>query len=752
MRAGYTAYYHGDDYIDAKGGNDTVWGEGGADTILGGAGDDDLQGDAEGIEAQYQGNDQLFGGEGNDTLVGDGGNDTLDGGSGADYLMGGAGDDVYLNVSGEDTINDTEGYNIVHLTTAIGLGTGGVVVSPFGDQNQYLRLEIALNNGETLKFEDAFYGSDATLQFAGGDTLDLQTLVGTQLSIALTLQLNDAGGRVYGGAGADSLFGGNGADTLSGALGEDKLYGRAGDDLLIGGDGDDILDGGEGGDTLIGGTGRDLVLGGGGDDIYHLNLAADGGVIADSQGQNLIRFGNGINPNNLIVSSSILAGQIALTLKLANVELATITQGPNSFSYEFTDGKRLTADELLLDYRVEVDDDYGSSEEDILLGSRGADRLSGYSGNDTLWGGGDDDILEGGLGSDDYRYRLGDGHDLIQEVDDSETGQDTQDRVSFGEGIEFGDVLFSRRANGDLSVSVAGLSDAITIAGWYGDSANRVESFVFADGQTVTVDTLLALAINPQTGGEGNDVLTGTDYHDILVAGAGNDLLIGNGDDDDLHGETGSDTYRLALEGGADRVLEMAGEASIIEVDGFDLSRLTGTRIDDDLVLSVTAAADSLMLSNFYGMPHDWLVVASKGSVSQSLDAVLADNTAARAGRGELQRLEDNFLAKISDEVAQWYSEQGMVQQTDGSWLGNLQLSINQRVDTYSRASGYTGFVPSNTTEYGLNKNYEFALGYLNIATYSAEDAANYADDSSSYQTKNLQVNWSPANQFRIAT
>ncbi|WP_371927207.1 hypothetical protein [Methylomonas subterranea] len=33
-----------------------------------------------------------------------------------------------------------------------------------------------------------------------------------------------------------------------------------------------------------------------------------------------------------------------------------------------------------------------------------------------------------------------------------------------------------------------------------------MESFVFADGQTVTADTLLTLAITPQTSGDGDDI------------------------------------------------------------------------------------------------------------------------------------------------------------------------------------------------------------------------------------------------------
>jgi hypothetical protein len=89
------------------------------------------------------------------------------------------------------TLNDTEGHGTIRLAT--GLGAAGLSVANHGPQNQYLRLDIGLTNGETIKPEDAFYGTDATLVFAGGNTLDLERLVGTQLNTALNPQQIEAG-------------------------------------------------------------------------------------------------------------------------------------------------------------------------------------------------------------------------------------------------------------------------------------------------------------------------------------------------------------------------------------------------------------------------------------------------------------------------------------------------------------------------------------------------------------------------------
>ncbi|PPD33591.1 MAG: hypothetical protein CTY19_07545 [Methylomonas sp.] len=310
----------GDDYLDGGTGNDKLWGGGGNDNLFGGLGDDELYGDHNGTLAADEGEDYLDGGDGKDTLFGGGkndillggpgidylfgeagddimrggadddqlsggagmdyldggdgndildggeGNDTLLGGAGADILQGGGGDDVYLDVTAEDTINDILGHSVIHLSQATGLAADNALSKV--DQNG-LDLAITLDNGETITLSNALY-MDVTLVFAGGSEMDLETLVGKQLTGAVSLQLGNNGGKLYGGAGADSLYGGSGNDTLSGALGADKLYGQAGNDLLIGGDGNDILDGGEGNDILIGGAGRDLLLGGSGDDIYQL--------------------------------------------------------------------------------------------------------------------------------------------------------------------------------------------------------------------------------------------------------------------------------------------------------------------------------------------------------------------------------------------------------------------------------------------------------------------------------------------------
>jgi len=858
------------DLLDGGTGDDLLFGGAGDDNLLGGEGNDQLQGGDD--------NDVLDGGAGNDFLFGEAGNDTLSGGSGADYLEGGSGNDIYLNVTSLDTIFDNEGNNTILLEEAGGLAaTQALALS--GATN----LAVTLDTGETLNLQNIFFGSQYTLQFGNGTQIDLESQIGNTLTTAVSLQLGDSGGKLYGGAGNDILYGGSGADVLNGALGNDTLYGGAGtdtlnggigndtlmggagkdtyifnrsggrdtiidsekdsnlifgegiaasditlrlgsleldlgngdqvhidgfdsydvfnsssvnsftfadgsqlsieqllargfdldgtnqndtitgtntidringlsgndilsggagNDTLDGGDGNDIINGGANDDTLIGGAGRDLLLGGAGNDAYQLDASSDTDEIADIQGQNVIRFAADITLANLSADVSIIGGQSALLIKVNGVDAATITYGLSNFSFEFADGARMTQAEFLLNFRGQPQTVYGDGTDNTLYGGKAADALYGQGGTDTLWGGAGDDLLDGGLGSDDYRYRLGDGRDVIQETDDPNAGQSSLDRVIFGDGIALSDVSFNHQANGDLSLTVAGLADAITVTGWYVNPEQRVEAFAFVDGQQVTADTLAALDVTPLQGTAGNDRLSGTDYRDIIMAGSGGDLLIGNGGNDDLHGETGTDTYRLSQGSGADQVFEVEGETSVIEVTNYDLSRLTETRVGDDLLLGVTDAGDSMTLKNFYTLNHDWQV-KDQSNVSHGLAGLLANNEAYRASRSEVERLQESFIANSQDTIIQGFKAQGMMQQADGSWQSPFQLSATQQTTHFVRASGYSGYVPQGSSYAYFNTSY-LSVGTYSISAYSSDAAEINYSGGASYTNalKNVQVAW----------
>ncbi|HEC19859.1 MAG TPA: hypothetical protein ENI97_11020, partial [Gammaproteobacteria bacterium] len=137
----------------------------------------------------------------------------------------------------------------------------------------------------------------------------------------------------------------------------------------------------------------------------------------------------------------------------------------------------------------------GNYGDDTLIGGAGSDTLNGYYGNDTLDGGSGDDILDGyrgndifiggqgndtlkgGYGHDTYRFNLGDGQDIIDEL----SGNDT---LTFGAGIAYDQLWFSQQGN-NLEISVIGTGDKTTIANWYSNANEQVETFQTNAGMTL---------------------------------------------------------------------------------------------------------------------------------------------------------------------------------------------------------------------------------------------------------------------------
>ncbi|MGY6278388.1 calcium-binding protein, partial [Methylomonas sp. MgM2] len=390
----------------------------------------------------------LDGSDQNDTIIGTNTTDRIDGGLGADYLAGGAGDDTYLNVTGEDTINDTEGRSTIKLAAATGIAANGLSVTNYGEQNQYRRLDIALDIGGTLKLENAFFGSDATLEFANGNTLDLETLVGSTLTTAVDLQLGDSGGKLYGGAGDDTLKGGAGDDTLSGHQGDDTLNGGAGDDLLLGGAGND--------NYIVDGNGTTHIRDHAGSN--HLQIAATGSgsympLVDRQSGDVIISKPDG---SLVVIEQALFGTELSIATDDERLNIASLREwagtnvyGSLELALQTDDGNLYggaSADHLA--GRAGANSLWGGGGDDHLEGDGGGDTLYGDAGNDTLMGGaGDDtlvggsgnDVLIGGAGADAYLFGKESENDVIPWQADAEN-----DRVVFGAGIQHSDVRLTR--------------------------------------------------------------------------------------------------------------------------------------------------------------------------------------------------------------------------------------------------------------------------------------------------------------------
>jgi Ca2+-binding RTX toxin-like protein len=201
---------------------------------------------------------------------------------------------------------------------------------------------------------------------------------------------------------------------------------------------------------------------------------------------------------------------------------------------------------------------YGMENDDTLTGKEGNDTLTGNKGNDTL---------TGGTGNDTYIFARGDGNDLINNFDDS----NSTDTLKLGQGITRNDLTFFRESN-DLLVVIAnveGASDSVRISNHFlinPDNANspqyNLEQITLADGSTIDLATIVYIirgtaANNTPTdeayyfkGDNNNNILQGLAGNDELDGGLGADTMEGGaGDDIYLVDDIGDQTIELANQG-----------------------------------------------------------------------------------------------------------------------------------------------------------------------------------------------------------
>jgi Ca2+-binding RTX toxin-like protein len=287
---------------------------------------------------------------------------------------------------------------------------------------------------------------------------------------------------------------------------------------------------------------------------------------------------------------------------------------------------------------------FGFDGRDSLHGGMGHDDLSGGDGDDTLDGGRGNDLLTGDGGDDTYVFGRDSGHDTIQWLGTEAAG----DRVVFWAGIRQDDLSYARTADHSLLITVDGADASLTLRDWFGAETRPIR-FEFEDKSLLGLAQLAALEAPAIVGSSDNDFLAGTDLPDRLIGAEGGDVLYGGAGDDFLDGGPGSDVYvlRPGHSGGAagvDSVLELAGEASVIRVEGSRLGDLFHTRDGDDLVVSILGADAGLRLKGYYTFDHAWTLVDHTGA-KQNLDALLADNEGRRAAMGADALLEEEFVS-----------------------------------------------------------------------------------------------------------
>lgn len=421
-------------------------------------------------------------------------------------------DDMVLGTDGI-TVNTDSNLDIVYA------GVSSVYIS-LGPGNDHFSAAGSPTSGGALTSSVTVYGDEGNDTLRGGDGDDL----------------------LYGGAGndtfdcgdsadgADDMSGGGGLDTVSyarrtssvavtvddvaddGAPSEgdnvstdiEVVTGGLGDDTLTGGAGAETLNGGPGADTIDGGLGDDVLNGGPGDDVFDCGTSTDGADVISG---------------GLGVDTADYSGRTAtLAISLNN----------NAGDGEEDEGDNVKSD---------VENVYGGSVRDTIVGSSSDNVLEGRDGDDEIHGGGGHDTIRGGDG-DDALY--GDaGNDTFDE-DDHSNGADA---ISGGAGI---DTVSYEARTATLSVTLDGVADDGETSEGDDLSATDVEDIYGGDGPDTIVGNALG---NKIWGGAGDDDISGDAGADVLSGGLGDDTLHGGDGDDILDGEGGTD---LMFCGGGD--------------------------------------------------------------------------------------------------------------------------------------------------------------------------------------------------------
>ena len=254
---------------------------------------------------------------------------------------------------------------------------------------------------------------------------------------------------------------------------------------------------------------------------------------------------------------------------------------------------------------------------DSLYGSRGADHFDADAGgNDVLYGQGGDDV---------YWLGRGTGHDVVDEVSGNTGAGDTGDKIRVKEGIAPSSVELLRSNDGaDLYVRVLGangVTDSLTVKGYYTSSKAKVESVMFADG---TVWDAMKLDAAP------SERYRGTAQTDILLGTSGVNHFDGDaGGNDGLAGRGGDDVYWLGRGTDHDFVDEVSGNTGAGDT-GDEIRVKAGIAPSSvDLLRSKDGADLFVRLLDANGVVTDslrvfWYYTSSKAKVER---VVFADGT-----------------------------------------------------------------------------------------------------------------------------
>ena len=493
----------------------------------------------------------IYDGNGDNTITLSGGTNTVCAGKGNDTISG-------YNSNGTFIWNIGDGLD----TFSFRYSTGGIL--QFGEGISFDDLVFEQDGiycnlfyrGDRTQGIKGFRLNDFTLKFADGSSIELSE---TPLKLIQT-DISD--------------------NSVSGSSYNDEIYGNGGDDKIYGNAGDDIISGGQGNDSLYGGDGNDT---------YLWNLGDGFDYIDDSYGENKIKFGQGINFEDLSFAQT--------NLNLYIFVKGDTSQGINIYRkniniLEFADGSIVDLSTKEIEYiPYESLNLSGNNTDQTFIGSDFADTINTGTGNNHITGGKGNDKLTGGSGNDTYYYNLGDGFDEIYDSNGF-------NKIIFGEGISWEDISFSKSSAGVI-INILNMPGHGILLSGQANSSNifPISELHFSDGTVKDLTSTGYAFIQPNMDNNGT-AIRGTDFDDIfydgngnsyIQAGAGNDTLIGGKGNDILDGGSGNNIFIYNLGDGCDTIKANYNVSDTIRFgEGITADCLTFTNINsNDLQISI---------------------------------------------------------------------------------------------------------------------------------------------------------------------
>ena len=582
----------------------------------------------------------LDGGLGIDTLIGGAGDDT--------YVVDASGDVVTeLANEGTDLVQSSVTYtlwaNVENLTL-----TGSADIDGTGNAQDN---RITGNSGKNLLAglggNDTYVvdATDTVTESAGGGTDTIEAAI--TYSIAAVAEVenllltgsanidgtgNSLANLISGNSGNNSLVGGSGDDTITGGGGTDTLAGGIGNDVLLADDATDVVQEltGEGTDTVrssvtytlpTGSTGQieNLVLTGSnaingtGNDLNN-TLTGNSAANLLSGGSGADTMAGGLGDDTYVIdnvgdSVTELAGQgtdtvqssITIALLAANVENLLLTGG------SIINGTGNTLDNTLT----------GNTSDNQLDGGIGADSMAGGAGNDTYIVDNFGDVVTeaSNQGSADTVRTSLSTYTLTVNVENlvltgttaldgfgntlnnTLTGNSLNNNLDGGAGTDTmvggkGDDFYHVDNVGDVVTENAGEGNDTVFSSLAGYVLPRnVESLALLG--TANINGTGNFLSNIIYGNDGNNIIDGGQFVDVLIGGLGNDTYIVDTPDDIVIEDVGqgSDTVSASVS------YVLPGEVENLTLTGSGSNDATGNTMAN----VITGNAGNNILSGLEG-------------------------------------------------------------------------------------------------------------------------------------------------------